>query len=412
MQKIFVEGYGCSHNLSDTSKIKWLVKENLSLAENPKNADVIIFNGCTVKKPTENRMLNLIRKRLALKNVKSVVIFGCLARINKRELETLNDKKLKIIDSLPELCRFLSMPLADFSPAMLECLQNRIISILPISTGCLGNCSFCCVKKARGNLKSFTMPELDSKFKDLIKESKEVWLCSEDTGCYGLDIKSSLPKLLETLLSNKGKYRIRLGMMNPNWLDHYFDELVEIYKNEHMYKFLHLPLQSGSNSVLKAMNRPYAFEKYNSLVKELRKKIRPLTLSTDIIVGFPGETEEDFDDTIKALNTVKPDITNVSRYYNRPFAASSNFKNQIHGRDIKKRSRILSVLCRKLSFENNKKEIGKKYEILVNELGKDNTFVGRTLAYKSVVVKKANLGDFLNVKITSAKPTYLLGKSI
>ncbi|MEK6972836.1 MAG: tRNA (N(6)-L-threonylcarbamoyladenosine(37)-C(2))-methylthiotransferase [archaeon] len=410
MQNIFVEGYGCSHNLSDTAKIKWLVKENYSLVENPEKADIIIFNGCTVKKPTENHMLNVLKKRLALKNVNSLVVFGCLARINKKELDAIQNTKLKVFEGLPELCHFLKLPIIDFSPAMLECMQNKIISILPISTGCLGNCSFCCVKKARGNLKSFNPQELNAKFKNLAKQSKEIWLCSEDTGCYGLDIKSSLPELLETILSNEGAYRIRLGMLNPQWLDRYFDQIADFYTDKRMYKFLHLPLQSGSDKILKLMNRAYTFDKYYSLIKEFRKKVKNCTISTDIIVGFPGETEEDFQKTVTAMQVVKPDVPNISRYYNRPFAAASSFKDQVQGRELKKRSRLLFSICREISFEHNKKEIGKTYEILVNETGKNNSFVGRTIFYKPVAVNKAALGDFINVKIISAKPTHLFGR--
>lgn len=409
MQTIFVEGYGCSHNLSDTAKIKWLVNEKYSLAENPEKADIVIFNGCTVKKPTENHMLNVLKKRLALKNINLVIVFGCLAKINKKELEVISNSKLKVIESLPELCHFLKLPVIDFSPALLECMQNKVISILPISTGCLGNCSFCCVKKARGNLKSFRLSELDEKFKNLIKQSKEIWLCSEDAGCYGLDIKSSLPELLEAILSNEGNYRIRLGMMNPQWLDRYFDQLADLYNDKKMYKFLHLPLQSGSDRILKLMNRAYTFDKYYSLIKEFRKKVKNCTISTDLIVGFPRETEDDFQKTVTAIKLVKPDVPNISRYYNRPFTAASSFKNQMQGRDLKKRSRLLFTVCREISFEHNKKEVGKKFEILVNEIGKNNSFVGRTIFYKPVVVKNAALGDFIKVKITAAKPTHLFG---
>lgn len=416
LKKVFVEGYGCSHNLSDTEKLKALLLENgFELANNEEKANLLIINACAVKKATENRMLNRIRKLFSLYNdsEKQLIVFGCFASISPDAVQKISEK-IVLIKNLKELSEFFSLhtPCSDFSPNMPEIRSNEFISIMPIATGCLGACTFCCVSKARGKLKSFLVQELNEKFRQLIKETKEIRLCAEDTGCYGCDINSSLPELLKTLLKNKGNYRIRIGMMNPHWLKKYLPEMIEIFKQENVFKFLHLPLQSGSDNVLKKMNRFYSTEDFMKLINELRKEIPEITISTDIIVGFPGETENDFKKTLSVIKKLKPDIVNISRYNNRPGAVSNTFSEQLHGREKKKRSRILNDLCKKISLEKNKKLIGIMQEVLFNEIGKNNSLMGRTNYYKPVVVKNADkkiLGEFRQVKIIGVKPTYVEG---
>lgn len=418
MNRVFVEGYGCPHNLSDTEKLKALLQQNsFQIVFSPQDADFIIVNGCAVKKVTENRMLNRLRKLFSLikdSKKKELIVFGCLAIIAPAEVRKISEK-IFLAKELQELLTHLNIHscVKDFSPEMQEIRSNKFVSILPISNGCLGSCSYCCVKNARGNLKSYSPASLNKKFKKLLKETKEIWLCAEDTGCYGKDINYSLAELLTLLLTNKGHYRIRVGMMNPQWLKDDFNKLLKVFKHENVYKFFHLPVQSGSNTILKRMNRTYSAEDFEELVKLIRKEIPEATISTDIIVGFPGETEEDFHKTFSLLKKTKPDIVNISRYDNRPNTESSSFSNQLHGREKKKRSRKLTKLCKRNSLENNRKYIGSEQEVLFSEKGKNNSLIGRALNYKPVVVKNVEeclLGQFKKVKIIQAKETYLVGR--
>jgi MiaB/RimO family radical SAM methylthiotransferase len=289
--------------------------------------------------------------------------------------------------------------------------QKSLVAILPICRGCLGACSFCAVKKARGNLQSYSIASLKKKFSFLLDNgSKEIWLTAQDAGCYGKDIGTSLPELLTELLKDNRDFRLRIGMMNPNHLKQMLPRISKTLKDNRIYLFLHVPFQSGSNRILKLMNRNYKIEEFVSNVKRLRKTFPDLTLSTDIIVGFPSETEKDFEKTLFVLKKIVFDIVNVSRYGKRPFTIAAEIQNQVYEWEKKKRSRIASKLCSKLSLKRNKRLLGKTKTIFVNERGKNNSFVGRTGNYKPVAIRKDFFGKTTTVKISKAFPTYLLGE--
>ena len=184
-------------------------------------------------------------------------------------------------------------------------------------------------------------------------------------------------------------------------------------KSEKMYKFLHVPMQSGNNAVLKKMNRHYTKKEYLDLINYFKKNIKGLTLATDVIVGFPTETEKDFLETVEVLKKCNFDIVNISRFGQRKGIEANNYKD-LHGRIKKERSRLVTKICAKIALEKNKKLIGKTKEILLIELGKNNTLIGRTNNYKQVVVPKDKLilGKTSKVKITAAKPGYLEARPV
>ena len=213
-----------------------------------------------------------------------------------------------------------------------------------VSVGCLGNCTYCATKIARPNFFSYSIKEIDFAFKSALKSgSKEIWLTSQDLGCYGFDIKTDIVELLKVLLKNKGEYRIRLGMMNPNFLKKISGKLIPLFSDDRLYKFLHVPVKSGSNRVLKLMNRGYKNKDFVDLVNLFRKKVKGITFSTDIIVGFPTETEKDFEKTLLLLKTT-PEVVNISRFAKRmeqkPLSFPDNFQKQ-QKRLFKKINQIL-----------------------------------------------------------------------
>jgi tRNA A37 methylthiotransferase MiaB len=172
-------------------------------------------------------------------------------------------------------------------------------------------------------------------------------------------------------------------------------------------------VQSGDNEILNRMNRKYTVENFLEIIKKFREKYPKITVSTDVIVGFPTETDEQFQHTIDLLKTVKPDITNITRYSARPYTKAKNMKGRIKTNVVKERSKILTDLCSTISKEKNLGHIGKKYTILITEKGKNNTFVGRTNNYKPVVLrKKVKIGEIKPVKIIDAASTYLVGSII
>jgi MiaB/RimO family radical SAM methylthiotransferase len=193
---------------------------------------------------------------------------------------------------------------------------------------------------------------------------------------------------------------VRLGMTNPQYVLRYLDDLINILKDKKMFKFLHIPLQSGSDKILSDMNRPYSQKDYIKIIKKLKKHHPDLTISTDIIVGFPTETDKDFQDTLECIRSTRPDILNISRYWPRPGTKAAALK-QLDGKIVKERSKVLLELFNKISKENNSRWLGWQGSVLIDEVGKDDSFIGRNYAYKPIIVKgRFKLGEKINVKIT------------
>lgn len=406
-----METYGCSLNQADSEIIAGILEQfGIGITKDMGNANYIIFNGCSVKKTTENRMLNRLRKLLKLKNRKTkLVVFGCLAKINRKEISELSEKII-LIKYLKGLGKLLDIKINNFDLEVREKRKRRFTSIIPICRGCLGECTYCAVRTARGELKSYKISEINKRFKRAIAETPEIWLTAQDTGAYGKDVKTNLPKLLKELLENEGCYRVRIGMMNPHFLKGFYSGFKRVFKDERIYKFVHLPVQAGSNTILKKMRRKYCAEDFVDVVKRLRADFPDVTIATDVIAGFPGEGENEFEETVKLIKKAKPDIVNISRYGDRPGTRAGEMGGKVHGRISKERSRELTKICAKISKERNRKFTGKRMKILVTEKGVRGNFVGRAENYKPVVIKENKLGEFVDVKIVGARETYLVGK--
>ena len=252
----------------------------------------------------------------------------------------------------------------------------------------------------------------------LAQGCKEFWITSQDNGCYGFDIyrkeKYFLPQLLNDLLKIEGDYRIRLGMANPDHIKRIKEDLMQTFNHPKMFKFLHIPIQSGNDRVLKSMKRFYKVKDYEDIVNDFKKEIPEIGISTDMIVGFPTETEEEFNDSMKLLKRTKPDVVNLSRFWLRKGTAAEKMK-QLTGTKIKKRSEAMKKLFIEISTENGKKWIGKECAALINELGKNNTLIAKNESYKQVVIKndeKHKIGDFVKVKITGSGTYDLRGEII
>ncbi|MEW6294785.1 MAG: tRNA (N(6)-L-threonylcarbamoyladenosine(37)-C(2))-methylthiotransferase [Candidatus Diapherotrites archaeon] len=410
MKKFYLESYGCSLNKADSQAIKALLKEEGFTEARPEKAGIIIINACAVKEHTENRMIKRIRELMQAKERNArLIVFGCLAKINPERVKAISGKIILIEPSLKKLSDFLKIKRKEFSPLLAQCRENKIISIIPIARGCLSACAYCAVKKARGPLKSYPVKEIKKAFEREVKESMEIWITAQDCGCYGFDLGTSLPALIKELLKTKGNYRVRVGMINPQHLKKFFPSYIKLFKDERLYRFFHIPVQSGSNRILKLMNRNYNAEEFIELVKRIRGKFPRATIATDVIAGFPSETEKEFNETLQLIKKLKPDIVNISRFGIRPDTQAEKMEGQIHGRIKKERSRILSLLCRKIALEQNKKFIGRIEECLVSEKGAKKGFIARTSSYKPVVIQDNLLGEFVKLKITEAKPTYLVG---
>jgi threonylcarbamoyladenosine tRNA methylthiotransferase CDKAL1 len=426
--KINIKTYGCSANTSDSEVIAGcLTKAGYELTKHEAEADLLIFNTCAVKGPTENRIIEAIKQT---PKSKKIIITGCLPKISHERL--INETRFDAVtgpaigEDITEIVKNViagekNLNLQDQKETPKLTLPkintNPIISILPINNGCLGSCTYCCVVFARGKLKSYSIPEITQKIQaDLASGIKEFWITSQDTACYGRENGTTLPQLLNEIDHIEGNFKVRVGMMTPNMITDMQNELIQAYKSTKIFKFLHFPVQSGDDQILKNMRRFYTTQQFKESIQAFKTAFPNLTLATDVIVGFPGETNQAFQNTLQLLREIKPDITNVSKFFARPKTAAAEMKEgKVMLEEIKRRSTLTTLLVKQLSFERNKQWIGWSGEILIDEIGKmKDSWVGRNFAYKPIAVKSQEnlLGKTIKVKVTQAFPTYLSGNII
>ena len=424
--RVFVKSFGCSVNLADSEAMRGCLDQaGYKKADSPLDADVVIYNTCAVKGPTENRVVQALK---FAPSGKKIIVAGCLPIINFERLvrevnfdgivgPAADEKIVAIVKRVNDGAKVLDieLPLKGRPNLGLPRLRsNPLIGVLPVSYGCLGSCSYCCVKFARGQLRSCKLEEITEKVRrDLKVGVKEFWITSQDTACYGRDIGSNLAELIKTLGDLKGDFRVRIGMMTPNLAAEILDDLIEGFKNKKIFKFLHLPLQSGDNKVLKMMKRFYSPEDFLRVVHAFRATFPRITLATDVICGFPGETQAGFENTLKLISDIKPDVVNISKFFVRPKTIAANIKKEfVTPKEIKRRSTRIAKMAKQISFKRNQRWIGWSGDVLVDEKGKKpDSWVGRNFAYKPVVLKSSTnlFGKRLKVKVVKAFPTYVSG---
>ena len=407
--KLYFESYGCTLNRGEAEKVKEIVMENGHfIEEDIENSEIIIIFTCTVIETTERKMLKRLKGFSKLK--KRVIVSGCMASIQRNkvkeiipDIEFLNPNNLTKITNLIGQEKFIELK------KPMKLIDS--IAIVPIANGCLGKCSYCITRLARGKLNSRSIEDIVKDVKNAVdKGLMEIQITAQDSGCYGIDIGKNLPELIKNITQIENDFRIRIGMMNPNQALSMLEDLLDVYENEKVFKFLHLPLQSGDSEVLKIMNRNYMVEDFEKIVNNFRKKFMDFTLSTDIIVGFPNEDEEKFQNTVDLITKIKPDSINITRFSPR-FGTKANKMKAPHSRITKERSRILTKLRFELSKEINKKNVGKIEKVLITEIGKGQTVIGRTQSYKQIVIdENLSLGEFIKIRIIKAENTYLFGE--
>lgn len=420
MTNIYIKTFGCSLNQSDSEVMAGLLeKADFKIVNSPETAELVIINSCTVKGPTETKVMKEIKKMHELG--KKIVVTGCLPKATPGKVKGYSLISPQNINNIVEIVEETlhdntAEMIADSSEQRLNLpkkRKNNIIEILPICAGCLGDCAYCITKIARGNLISYPKKDIIKQVKEAVKEGvKEIWLTAQDTGCYGEDIGGTLPGLLKEILKIEDNFLVRLGMCNPEHLLKYSDELIEIFKHPKMFKFLHVPMQSGNNEILKAMKRNYTKEQFEELVLKFRKEIPLLTVSTDVICGFPGESYAQFIETVFLIKKIKPDVLNISKFWARP-KTKAMFMKKVPGDEIKKRSTYMKSVFDWISFERNKLWEGKTCGIIIDEIGKEDSFIGRNLYYKPVIVfGDYKMGQKIKVKIENVTKYDLRGSQI
>ena len=419
MAKIFVEAYGCSASFADSEMISGLiVNDGHTLATSPSESDLNLIVTCSVKDTTANKMMYRIK---SLKT-KPLIVAGCLAKAEQNNVEKFVEnasllgpnslgKTLDVINSTLMGKKQIALEDSDLSKVGLPKVRlNSAVGIVEIASGCMSECTFCQTKLSKGDLSSYRLGDIVRQVQTEIREGcKEVWLTSTDNGCYGFDIGTDLPTLVNAVSEIPKDFMIRVGMMNPMYMSRIKQNLIESYDNEKVFKFLHIPVQSGSDKVLNDMKRGHTSETFREIVKKTKERFENFTISTDIIVGFPSETEEDFQKTIALLDETKPDVVNLSKYSARPGTDAAELK-QIDAAEIKRRSKVIFNQINKISLKSNEKWIGWKGKVLFDE-NTEEGIKGRNYAYKPISIdEKVNIGQSHIVEITKATRKRLIGK--
>lgn len=427
----FIETYGCTFNQSDETQIKSVLIENGYIPCAIKHAKYIIINTCAVKSPTQDKILNRIRT-INLEQGQKLIISGCLPWISKESLNeilTINKNIIAIIDlnSIDKIHEILKR-IEETNQVIIHRAQKKIDKskfstwinnlsdpgIIPICEGCNNNCSYCCTKISRGTLVSYNIDNIIEKIKFFLnKRIKEILLTAQDCGCYNWE-NSDLSILLKNinLEFSNSNFLIRLGMMDPLVI---YDKLnlilKELITSKIFYKFLHIPIQSASNNVLIKMKRKYTSRDLYKLFEKIRAE--NITISTDVICGFPTESDDDFYETLSFINYFKPDIINISKFTPRPNTAASKMK-QLSSEIIKSRSDKITQIYNNYAFNNNKKWLNWEGLMLINQFDPEREFPfsGRNEFFKPIVLKNGNLNEFLKVKVVNATKTYLIGEII
>jgi MiaB-like tRNA modifying enzyme len=424
MPTIHIEVYGCSANAADAEIVQGLLLEaGYGLAERSETADASMVLTCVVKTPTEQKIVKRIRE--LARSGRPLIVAGCMPKVLQEVVEEIApaasllgpDDILSSVEVVEETLKGNKVVFVDGEAPDRTLLPRKrrsgVVHIAPIASGCLGSCSYCIVKNARGRLRSFPAEGIVEDARNAVADGcREIWLTAEDTAAYD-DGGLRLPELIGRLSDLAGKFYIRVGMMTPNEAEPILEDLIGAYRSEKVFKFLHVPFQSGSDDILRRMRRRYTVDDFLRLTSRFREAFPELNISTDVICGFPGETEDQFRASVGLVEKLKPGILNISRFWPRPGTEASAMGTQLHGRETKRRSRIMSSFWRGISVETSLRWVGWRGEILVDEEGHSGSMVGRNYAYKPVAVRTDKRpGEFVDVEVTKAGAGYLLGREV
>ena len=406
--RAYVESYGCALNRGEALEIEdFLRARGWDVATTPEGVDLAVLVACVVIESTERRML---RRAKALSSAPRLVVTGCLATARRDAAMAVAPSAAFIPPG--DLGRLSDIVEVAGPPRYADPPEEAGFAIVPAATGCLGSCAYCITRLARGSIRSRSLRDVAARVDELTAAGPlEIQLTSQDIAAYGLDIDSDLTGLIDRILEIEHDFRLRIGMMNPKSVLPILDDLAERFKDPRLFKFLHLPIQSASDRMLRRMDRGHDYEGFESIVSRMRSIVPDLTLSTDIIVGYPGEIESDHDANLSMIRTIRPDIVNITRFSPRPGTKAARQDLKIHGRMVKLRSRELTKARFEIAQENNERLIGRTIDALATERGRDSSTVLRSDAYKQVVVgEQVPLRTYRSVLITGATPTHLVGE--
>jgi threonylcarbamoyladenosine tRNA methylthiotransferase CDKAL1 len=404
MTSVCVETYGCTLNQSESEELIHQLG-GYRLVDSASEAHVVVLNTCMVIEATERKILKRIELLYGQRDQRKLIVSGCMVQPLADRLRSLFPELLVMQND-----RVAPYILAHFSCEPHATSRLNVTARVKIAQGCQGSCSYCIVKLIKGPIKSRSLKEITRDVEHRIQHgAKQILLTAQDAGAYGLDSGYRLPELIEALSELKYDFKLRIGMMNVSSIQDIIEDLLRAFKHPKIYKFLHLPVQSGSDRILEQMGRGYTVSDFKQIVARFRRAYRDITLSTDFIVGFPTETAEDFQATMQLLREIRPVKVNITRFSKREGTPAFILKPVV-GRVAKERSRMLTTGHHRIAYEQNCLSLGKTFRALAVERGKNESTVLYNDNYRPIVVaRKLTLGVRYEVLVTKATPTYLIG---
>ncbi len=436
-RKAYVRSFGCQLNVSDGEKIKGLLKKmGFSFTEDENSADLIILNTCAVRESAEDRVFGIIGSMKKLKELNPSLIIGisgCMTaqghvaeKIRKSYPQVDFVLGTSAINALPGLLldclrgRKFAADISeydDFSETAEQVRENPFKASVPIMFGCNNFCTYCIVPYVRGRERSRMPQDIISEVTQLVNDGyKEIMLLGQNVNSYGNDLSGemSFPQLLRELNDIDGDFIIRFMSSHPKDAS---QELIDaIFECEKVAKHLHLPVQSGSSEVLMRMNRRYSVEKYLDIVDSIRSRDPEFSLTTDLIVGFPDESDEEFRSTLELIKQVKYDNIYSFIYSKRSGTKAAEMHDAVSAEEKSCRMRELLELQREITTEHYKRFIGRKMRVLADDVSKkrEGFLTGKSNEFIIVEFEgdKSLIGQFVDVEITDAMNWAVTGKIV
>jgi len=438
---------GCQMNQADSERLaSFLESQGYRSASDFKTAGLVIINTCGVRQMAENRAYGLIDQIRRYNPSAKIVVTGCLSRradVAKRLIgradfllpinemprlpELLGGGEFKPYFSLDEIRLRQGEKYLGLKPKH----ENKFTAYIPIGNGCNNFCSYCVVPYARGREVYRSAAEIITEARSLIKTGyKEIILIAQNVNSYrdshndqssgrrGVDY--NFPKLLRQIIKIPGKFWIRFSSSHPKDMS---DELIEVIgSSAKICPHLHLAVQSGDDRILKKMNRKYTAADYQRLIKKARAAKPGIAITTDVIVGFPGETLAQFNNTVKLFKEVKFDLAYIAQYSPRPGTVAAKMPDNVSAPEKKRRAYVLNEILKETALANNQKYLGKTVAVLISGHNRRGKYCGKTGAYQTVVIKapemsaskgsRTLIGRFVKVRIIKALAFGLEGELV
>ncbi len=441
---IVVLSQGCAANFGDGEKIARILSKKSEVSfEFPEESvttstqlEAFYLNVCTVK--GNAGAMKLLRKAANTYPNVPVYITGCAPKDFREEaIRVVPQVQFTTLSDLENDPQFISISGNVTQDRTSErngsitrhknvLRESPFVGIVNIEEGCLDACAFCSTHLVKGRLHSFAPNDIVDQVQALVDDGcLEIQLTGQDCACYGFDIGTNLAELTQRILTHvNGNYRIRLGMGNPRHVLGYQEALLDCFSDERVYKFIHIPVQSGSENILKAMNRRHTARDYATLAHAFTERFSKFTLSTDLIVGYPGETAADFNDTLELLKETRPTVCNITRFVARPGTVAAHLESATSGTHLEsgnlavpdtikhERSAILAETFQQIALENNREWIGDECMVITEKPGhRSGTTIARNEAYRPVALQGSfPAGQTLRVRIIDAEPFALIAK--